>query len=98
MRYNRTFGQLLAFLHEVALEGNDVFGERNQVLLFCARLRVLQNKSAFATNGSAHLDNAIDLRDLGCVFWTPRLEQFCDARQTTGDVFRLGNFSRCFGQ
>ena len=94
MRHNRTFGQLLAFLHEIALEGNDVFGERNQVLLFCARLRVLQNKSTLAANGPAHFDNAVDLCNLGRVFWTARFEQFGNAWQTAGDVFRLGDFSR----
>ena len=45
VRHNRTFGQLLTFLHEVALEDDDVFGQRNQMLLFCTGLRILQDQS-----------------------------------------------------
>ncbi len=85
---------MLAFLHEIPLERDNVFSEGDQVLLFCARFRVLQNKSTFAANSPAHFDNAVDLRDLGRIFWTARLEQFGNARQTAGDVFRLGNLSR----
>ena len=37
VRNDRTFGQLLAFLHEVALEDDDVLRQRDQMLFFGAR-------------------------------------------------------------
>ena len=39
VRNDRTFGELLALLHEVALEDDDVLGQRDEMLLFRARLR-----------------------------------------------------------
>ena len=43
MRIDRAFGELLAFLHEVALEDDDVLADRDEVLLFHAGLRVLDD-------------------------------------------------------
>ncbi len=40
MRDHRTFGELLAFFHEVALEDNDVLRERDEVFLLRAGLLV----------------------------------------------------------
>ena len=44
VRNDRTFGQLLAFLHEVALEDDDVFVERDEMFLFRAGLRILEDR------------------------------------------------------
>ena len=38
VRVNRAFGQLLAFLHEIALEDDDVLADRNEMFLFHAGL------------------------------------------------------------
>src|SRR5438874_1908447 len=40
MRNNRTFSQLLAFLHEVALKDDDMLGQRNEMLFLGTGLRV----------------------------------------------------------
>ncbi len=68
VRNDRTFGQLLAFLHEVALEDDDVLGERNEMLFLGNRFRIFQNEAALAADSSAHLDDAVDLRNLSRVF------------------------------
>src|SRR6185436_14257004 len=57
MRDNRTFSQLLAFLHEIALEDNNVFADRNEVFLFRAGLRIFDDDRTFATNGWAEIDH-----------------------------------------
>ena len=98
VRDHRTFGQLLAFLHEVALEDNDVLAQRNEVFLFGAGLGVLEDQLAFAANRAADFDDAVDLRDLRSVFRTAGFEQFGHTRQTAGDVFGLGDFSRRLGE
>ena len=98
MRNNRPFGKLLAFLHKIAFKNNDVLGERNEMFFLGTDLRVLQNKTPFSAHSSTHLDDAIDLGDLGGVFRSPRLEQFGHTRQTAGDIFRFRHFSRRLGQ
>ena len=89
---------MLALLHEVTLENDDVLGQRNEMLLFRTSLGILENEFAFAANSSTHLNNAVDFGNFSGVFWTARLKQFGDARQTTGNVFRLGDFSRRLGE
>ena len=64
------------------------------MLFFGAGLRILQDEFALAANGSAHFDNAIDLRDLGRVFRTARFEKFGHTRQTAGDVLGLRDLPR----
>ena len=41
VRNNRTFGKLLTFLHEIALEDDNVFSERNQMLFLGPSLGIL---------------------------------------------------------
>jgi len=41
VRNNRAFRKLLAFLHKIAFEDNDVFGERDQVLFLGSGIRIL---------------------------------------------------------
>jgi hypothetical protein len=65
VRNNRTFRELLALLHEVALERDDVLRERDQVLFFGTSFGVLQNQFPLAANGAAHFDYPVDLRNLG---------------------------------
>src|SRR5207248_2284791 len=96
VRYYWTLGHLLAFLHEIAFEHDDVFRERDQMLFFRFGLWVLQNKPPFSADRATHLDNAVDLRDLRGILRPARLEQFRHPRQTTGDIFRLRYFARSF--
>src|SRR6266478_370376 len=68
MRNNRSFSELLTFLHEVSFENDDVFRERDEMLFFGPSVRVLQNKPSLPANRSAHLDHPIDLGNFRGVF------------------------------
>ena len=57
MRNDRTFGELLTFLHEVPLEDDDVLGERDQVLFLRAGVGIGDDQTAFAAHGAANIDN-----------------------------------------
>ncbi len=98
MRDNRTFGELLALLHEVALEDDDVLVERDEVLLLRAGLGILDDELALAADRAADFDDAVDLRDLGRVLRTARFEEFGHTRQTAGDVLGLGDLARRLGE
>ena len=45
VRHDRTFGELLALLHEVALEDDDVLGQRDEMLFFRAGLRIFEDQA-----------------------------------------------------
>src|SRR6266487_1759378 len=96
MRNNRSFSELLTFLHEVSFENDDVFRERDEMLFLGPSVRVLQNKPSLAADRSTHLDHPIDLGNLSRILWSTRLAQLGPARKTTGDVLRLCNFPRRF--
>ena len=98
VRRHGTVGELLAFLHEIALEDDDVLGERDEMLLFGAGLVVADDDLALAADGAADLDDAVDLGDLGRVFRTARFEELGHARQTAGDVLGLGDLARGLGE
>ena len=70
---------------------------RDEVLLFHAGLRVLDQNGALAADAGAEIDDAVDLGNLRRVFGTARLEQFGHARQTARDVLGLGRFARGLG-
>src|SRR6266487_2890056 len=96
MRNNRSFGELLTFLHEISFEDDDMFRERDEMFFLGPSVRVLQNEPSLPANRSAHLDYSIDLGDLSRVLRSTRFKQFGHARKATGDVLRLRNFSRRF--
>src|SRR5215469_8572322 len=98
MRHNRSLRQLLAFFHVIAFEHDDVLCERDQMLFFGASIGILQDQTPFAAHGSSELDDTVDLGDLSRVLWPARFEQFCNTRQTSRDIFCLGNFPRCLCQ
>src|SRR6266436_6251959 len=97
MRNNRSFSELLTFLHEVSFENDDVFRERDEMLFFGPSVRVLQNKPSLPANRSAHLDHPIDLGNLRRVLRSTRFEQFGHARRTTGDVLHRRSRARTKG-
>ena len=82
VRVNRAFGQLLAFLHVITLEDDDVFADGNEVFLFHAGLLVLDQDAALAAHAGAEIHDAVDLRDLGGVLRPAGLEQLGHARQS----------------
>src|SRR5579884_2821764 len=99
VRHDGAFGQLLAFLHVIAFEHDDVFGERDEVFFLGAGLGIFDDQAPFTAHGAAHFGNdAVDLGDLGSVLGTARFEQLGNARQTAGNVFCLGDFARRFSQ
>ena len=98
MRNDRPFGQLLALLHEVALEDDDVLRERNEVLFLGAGVGIRDDQPALAAHGAADIDNPVDLGDLGSVLRMAGLEKLGHARKTTGDVLGLGDLARSLGK
>ena len=74
VRHDRTLGELLTLFHEIALEHNDVFGERDQMLFFSSGLGILQDQSSFSAGSSAHLNNSIDLCNLSRVLRPTRFK------------------------
>ncbi len=72
--HDRPLGKLLAFLHKIALEDDDVLGERNQMLLFGASRLIANEQAALAADGAADVDDTINLGDLRCVLRTACLE------------------------
>ena len=70
---------------------------RDQVLAFDTRFAT-DNDRPFATLFLAqNFHDAVNLGDNGRVFRLASFEDFCDARQTTGDVLGTGSFARRFG-
>ena len=98
MRDDGTFSELLALLHEVTLEGDDMLGERNEVLFFGSGLRITDDELALATDRSTNVDDAVDAGDLAGILWTASFEELGDTRQTAGDVLGLGDLTRSLGQ
>ena len=93
MRHNRAFSELLAFLHEIAFEYDDVLGKRNEMLFLSAGVRIFQNQTAFAAHGSAQFDNAVDFGDFSGILRATSFEQFRNPRQTARNVFCLCDFA-----
>ena len=60
----RTFGELLAFLNEVAFEDNDVLGERDEVFLLGTGIRAGYH-AALGADSPANIHNPINLGNLG---------------------------------
>ena len=98
VRHNRAFSQLLTLLHVIAFEYDDVLGERNEMLFLSARVRIFQNQTPFAADGSAQLDDAVDLGDLSRILRPSSFEQFRNPRKTTRDVLCLCDFAWSFCQ
>ncbi len=98
VRRHGAFGELLAFLHDVALEDDDVLVQRDEVLFLGAGLGVGDDDLALAADGAADLDDAIDLGDLGGVLRAAGFEELGHTRQTAGDVLGLGDLARGLGE
>src|SRR3984893_16974951 len=98
MRYNRTFGELRTFLHEIALEHDDVFIERDKVLFFLATGCIAQDKPPLPANSTAKLANCLDICDFGRIFRATSLEEFRNPWQTASNILGLCDLSRRLGQ
>ena len=97
MWIHRAFGELLAFLDQVALEDDDVLADRNEMLFLQFRDRVGDEHATFAAHARTKVRDTVDLGDFRRVFRTARFEQFRHTRQTTRDVAGLGLFARRLG-
>src|SRR5258708_27173903 len=98
MRYNGTFSELRTFLHEIALEYDDVFIERDKVLFFLAAGCVAQDKPPLPANSTAKLDNSIDLCYFGCIVRATSVEEFPNPWLTASNILGLFDLSRRLGQ
>jgi len=74
MRNDGTLSKLLTLLYEIALEHDNVFGKRDQVFFLGSGVGILQNQASLSADGAAHLNNAVDLGNLRCIFWPARFE------------------------
>ena len=97
VRVHRTFGQLLTFLHEVALEHDDVLTDGDEMFLFELSDWILDENATLTAHARTEVHDAVNLGDFRCVFRTTRFEQFGHTRQTAGDVFRLRLLTRRLG-
>src|SRR6185312_14426615 len=93
MRVERAIHERLAGLDAFAFLHVNVHAARYRVLFFGAIVG-LHVKFALTFRNLAELDRAINLADDGGLMRLAGLEQFNDARQTTGDVFGLGGLTR----
>src|SRR5438093_12886229 len=66
---DRALGKLLTLLYEIALKHDNVFVKRDQVFFLGSGVGILQNQASLSADGAAHLDNAVDLRNLWRIFW-----------------------------
>ena len=96
MRVDGAVGEDLALLHLVASGDDDVLTMRDEVLFF-ATDGVGDDETLLATDGRLKADRAVDLGDLGGVLRRAGLEELGDARQTSGDVLRLGGLAGDLG-
>ena len=69
-----SLGKLLTLLYEIALKHDNVFVKRDQVFFLGSGVGILQNQASLSADGAAHLDNAVDLRNLCGIFWPTRFE------------------------
>src|SRR4030095_5810290 len=91
---DRPLCELLALLHEIALEDNDVLGEGNEMLLLGAGVWVCNNHAALTADGPTDIDNPIDFGNLGRILRATSFKQLRHAGQTAGNVFCLGDLAR----
>ena len=97
MWVDRPFGQLLTLFDLVTLEHDDVFTDRDEMLLFLLGFNITDNDGALASYSRAKINLAVDPGNLGTVLRLACLEQLRYTRQTTGDVLGLGGLSGCLG-
>src|ERR1051326_8106780 len=93
VRVERAVHQRFARLDALAFLHVDVNAARNRVFLFGAVVGDHVD-FALALRDLTELDSAIDFADDGGFMRLASFEELDHARQTTGDVFRLGGFAR----
>ena len=99
MRHDGAFGELLALLHEVALEDDDVLVARDEMLLLGAGLRRRVTMTLrLPRTRAADFDDAVDLGDFAGVLRLAGFEEFGHTRQTAGDVLGLRDLARRLGE
>ena len=93
MRSRRTFNQHIAFLHDVAVLNRQMTSFRDQIL---NRLTFGRNDGnpLFGLVVFAELDHTVNIGDNCRIFRAAGFKQLGNARQTAGNIFGLGAFSR----
>ena len=97
VRIDRTVDERIAGAHALAFLHVDVHGTRDAVLVAGAFVG-LDDDAAHALDHRAVMHRAVDLGDDGLIARVTGFEQLDDARQTAGDVLRLGRGARDLGQ
>src|ERR1039458_5411608 len=97
VRVHRAFGHLLAFLHKVALENDDMPPDGDEMFLLRLRLRVFDDDATLAADARPEIHDAVNPGNFRCVLGMARLEQFRHARETAGNVLGLGRLARRLG-
>ncbi len=97
VRVHGAFGQLLAFLHHVALEDNDVLADGDEVFLLHLGLRVFDDNATFAAHACPKVHQTVNLGNFRRVLRTAGFEQLRHAGQTAGNVLGLGSLARRLG-
>src|SRR5882762_9730399 len=96
VQVQRAIDQSLTGLDVVAFLYVDVHAARNRVFLRGFAIFAFDVDLAHALDDFAVAHHAVNFADDRGVLWLARLEEFHDARQTSGDVLGLGGFSRDF--
>src|SRR6266568_4682858 len=68
VRHDWALSELLAFLHEIAFENDDVLGERDQMLFLGSCLGVFRSQTSLPADSSTHLNNSVNLSKLSRIF------------------------------
>ena len=93
MRSRCTFNQHIAFLDNIAVLNNQVTSFRNQIFQRFAFLRHNGNP-LFGLIILAEFNLSVNIGNNRRIFRTTGLKQLGNTRQTTGNIFSLGAFSR----
>src|SRR5208282_897452 len=96
VQVERAIDEGLARLDVIAFLNVDVHTARNRIFLRGLAIFAFDVDLAHALGDIAVTDHAVDFADDRGILGLTGFEELDDARETTGDVFRLGGFTRDF--
>src|SRR5437762_1018447 len=98
VQVGRTVDDSFAGFDVFAFLNVDVDAARNRIFLAGLAVFAFDVDFAHTLSDFAVANDAVDFADDGRVLGFAGFEEFDDARETTGDVFRFGGFTRDLGQ
>ncbi len=96
VQVERTINEGFAGLDVIAFLNVDVHAARDGIFLGGLAIFAFDVDLAHALGDIAVTDDAVDFADDGGILGLAGFEELDDARETTGDVLRLGGFARDF--